>query len=417
MLEWCTVQQMKAEIVAIGTEILLGNILDTNTQFLASQLASLGIDLYFASSVGDNPERLTHVLKQAWGRSELVLTTGGLGPTEGDITRETIGAVLGEKPVVDEAIAKQIEAFFTQRRMTMSANNRKQAMLIPSARSIPNPIGTAPGWWVEKDGHILVVMPGPPGEMQLMWNGEVLPRLEKRTEGIILSRVVKTFGIAESKVDELLSELTKKANPTVATYAKTDGIPLGRSVDEIETNISRMAEVVARYTVGMGLLEILLSDDHVEDVYIDAPCDGNPIHLTLNRVRGHNATTRCSTNIVASAEEIDGFASRLRQYSNRPFSEAFPVLETDLEGYGSRATIIGYPLSPNGTAVALRRHSRHPWTLMKLVHNGTMDCYTAGWRHLGSAVSGLNADDGKVFSCHELEEDRLFEGLQEGAPG
>ena len=217
---------MKAEIISIGTELLLGEIVNTNTQFLAEQLASLGIDLYFTSSVGDNHERLLCVLKQAWQRSELILTTGGLGPTQDDITREVIAGLLGERLGVDQNLQQSIVSYFDRLGMEMPPSNIRQATLIPSAAAITNPQGTAPGWWVEKEGRIIVTMPGPPSEMQYMWRNEVSPRLQQRTGAVILSRVIKIFGLSEAKVDESVTSLMSSNNPTLATYAKSDGIHL-----------------------------------------------------------------------------------------------------------------------------------------------------------------------------------------------
>jgi nicotinamide-nucleotide amidase len=217
---------MKAEIIATGTELLLGEVMDTNTSFLAQQLASLGIDLYFTSSVGDNYERLLGVLKCAWQRSDLILTTGGLGPTQGDITREAIAGLFGEKMEVDQVLKTAMQKFFAERGIEMTSNNLKQAMLIPSAQAIPNPRGTAPGWWAEKEGHIIIAMPGPPAEMQPMWQSHIAPALQKRAGAIILSRTLKTFGLPESTVDERLAALLKSPNPTLASYAKQDGIHL-----------------------------------------------------------------------------------------------------------------------------------------------------------------------------------------------
>ncbi|MDP2932355.1 MAG: CinA family nicotinamide mononucleotide deamidase-related protein [Chloroflexota bacterium] len=236
---------MKAEIIAIGTELLLGEIADTNTSFLANQLAGLGIDLYFASTVGDNRQRLTGVLRTAWQRSELILTTGGLGPTQGDITRETIAAFLGEEMRLDPELKRDLVSFFKQRGLEMPLNNLKQAMLIPSSAALRNPRGTAPGWWVEKDGRTIVVMPGPPGEMQLMWQNEVSPRLKEKVGGIILSRLVKTFGLSESKVDEMLAPLIASANPTLASYARPDGIYLRITAKADQPEAAQ--EMVARY--------------------------------------------------------------------------------------------------------------------------------------------------------------------------
>jgi nicotinamide-nucleotide amidase len=215
---------MKAEIISIGTELLLGEIVDTNTPYLAGQLSVLGIDLYFTSAVGDNPSRLQGVLKQAWDRSDIILTTGGLGPTQDDLTRDAIASLLGEKQTVDPQLKQNLINFFARRGLEMPASNVKQAALIPSSTALVNPQGTAPGWWVEKEGKIIVAMPGPPSEMQYMWENQVLPRLQKKTGAVILTRMVKTFGVSEAKVDEMMADLTPSPNPTLATYAKLDGI-------------------------------------------------------------------------------------------------------------------------------------------------------------------------------------------------
>jgi len=225
---------MKAEIISIGTELLLGEITDTNTPFIAGQLATLGIDLYYTSAVGDNYERLLGALRQAWQRSDLIITTGGLGPTQDDITRDTIAGLLGEKMEVDAGLKQNITDFFALRGLEMPEGNIRQATLIPSATAIINPLGTAPGWWVEKEGRIIAALPGPPGEILPMWQKEVFPRLEKRSGAIILSRTIKTWGLSEAKVDELVAPFLSATNPTVATYAKSDGIHLRITAKAVE---------------------------------------------------------------------------------------------------------------------------------------------------------------------------------------
>ena len=218
---------MKAEIISVGTELLLGEITDTNASYLAGQLPLLGIDLYWISQVGDNQTRLVEVLKRAWQRSDLILITGGLGPTEDDLTREAIAEMLGEELQIDPILEREIQERFTRRGIEMAPSNIKQAAVIPSAKAIHNTRGTAPGWWVEKDGHILVAMPGPPGEMHHMWHTEVLTRLHRRTTGaIIFSKPLKVFGLPEGTVGELVSPLLSSANPTLGVYAKADGIHL-----------------------------------------------------------------------------------------------------------------------------------------------------------------------------------------------
>jgi len=218
---------VKAEIISVGTELLLGEITDTNAAYLAGQLPLLGIDLYWISQVGDNQARLVEVLKRAWQRSDLILITGGLGPTEDDLTREAIAEMLGEELRIDPLLEREVRELFARRGITMAPSNIKQAAVIPSAKAIHNAQGTAPGWWVEKDGHILMAMPGPPREMHHMWHTEVLPRLHQRATGaIIFSKTIKVFGLPEGTVGELVSPLLSSANPTLGIYAKADGIHL-----------------------------------------------------------------------------------------------------------------------------------------------------------------------------------------------
>lgn len=236
---------MRAEIISIGTEILLGQITDTNASYLASKLPELGIDLLWVTQVGDNLGRLRDCLERAWNRSDLVLTTGGLGPTEDDLTREAIAEIMGEELRVDPDLERGIKEFFSSRSFPMPESNIKQATIIPSAQVIPNPRGTAPGWWVERGGKLLIAMPGPPSEMQRMWEKEVTGRLRHRLgHEIILSRTIKTLLMAESAVDEMVSHFLSSTNPTLAVYAKLDGIHLrltakAQSKEEAEELISR----------------------------------------------------------------------------------------------------------------------------------------------------------------------------------
>jgi nicotinamide-nucleotide amidase len=216
---------VKAEVVSIGTEILLGDITDTNSNYIATRLPALGIDLYYMHQVGDNRARLAGVLRQAWERSDVVFCTGGLGPTEDDVTREAVCELIGEQPHVDSEQERVLRQFFEGRGYPMPERNLKQAWLTPSTVAIPNPRGTAPGWWVEKDGRLLIVMPGPPSEMARMWEKEVEQRLRGRsTDSVIVSRTIKTAGIGEGSVDEMIGSLLHSDNPTIGVYAKLDGI-------------------------------------------------------------------------------------------------------------------------------------------------------------------------------------------------
>lgn len=217
---------MRAEIIAIGTELLLGEITDTDSAFLAGQLPALGIDLYWVSQVGDNKDRLLEVLRRAWQRSELILTSGGLGPTEDDITREAIAGMLGEELVLAPSLESRLRERFTRMGIEMPLSNLKQARLIPSAEPLANASGTAPGWWVTREGRILVAMPGPATELQDMWRKEIQPRLQKMATAVILSRTLKTAGLSEAAVGEMVSYFFSSSNPTLGIYARADGIHL-----------------------------------------------------------------------------------------------------------------------------------------------------------------------------------------------
>ena len=215
---------MRAEILSCGTELLLGHITDTNATYLEQNLAAQGIDLYHVSQIGDNRDRIVELLRQAWQRSDLIIMTGGLGPTEDDLTREFISDLLGEEMYVDPALEATLRARFAHTSTPMPERNLKQAALIPSAQTLPNPVGTAPGWWVEKDGHIIIAMPGVPREMYHMWEEEVSPRLTKYTGGMIFTRILRVYGLGESGVEERLDLLLHHTNPTIATYAKADAV-------------------------------------------------------------------------------------------------------------------------------------------------------------------------------------------------
>lgn len=241
---------MKTEIIPVGTEILLGNIVDTDSSYLANQLSMLGIDLYFISAVGDNQERLVDTLKHAWKRADLIIVTGGLGPTQDDITREAIGRLLGEELRVDQDLWEELRSLLSQYPGKIPPSNVRQAATIPSAQVVRNRMGTAPGWWVEKDGRIIIALPGPPDEMQLMWQEGILPRLKQRVTGeIILSRTIKTFRLAEAAVDELVAPLSQLSNPTMATYINPDGVHLritakGGRREEAEAILSKCEDQV-----------------------------------------------------------------------------------------------------------------------------------------------------------------------------
>ncbi len=245
---------MRAEILSCGTELLLGHITDTNATYLAQSLAAMGIDLYFVSQVGDNRGRIVETLQRAWQRSDLIIMTGGLGPTEDDLARESISDLLGEKMEVDPELEANLRARFGTLKVAMPERNLKQATLIPSAQSLPNPEGTAPGWFVEKDGRIIVAMPGVPREMYRMWEQEVVTRLAKDTGGLIFTRLLRVYGLGESTIEEMLGELIHNTNPTLATYAKSDAVDvrITAKAETTEKALELVAEMEERARTVLG---------------------------------------------------------------------------------------------------------------------------------------------------------------------
>ncbi len=213
--------------MGIGTELLMGELTDTNSSWIASRLPALGIELQWVSIIGDDLPKLTEAFKRGMKRSDIIFTTGGLGPTQDDLTREAIAAAFGETPVIQQEVVDNLERYFAARGTPMPQHNLKQANLIPSAKWVINKNGTAPGWWAERDGKIIICMPGPPGENHTMWEEQVEPELAKLIEDeVTITRNIKTMGMSEGAVDEVISEFFGIENPYLGIYSKADGIHL-----------------------------------------------------------------------------------------------------------------------------------------------------------------------------------------------
>ncbi|MEA4970425.1 MAG: competence/damage-inducible protein A [Candidatus Pelethousia sp.] len=215
---------MTAEIISVGTELLMGQIVDTNAQYISQRLAEAGINQYFRATVGDNHDRLYDTIRTAVERADLVILTGGLGPTEDDLTKETAADVLGYGGdfVLDEASLAAMERRFSHMHRIMTANNRKQAMFPKEARILPNANGTAPGCILEKEGKAVILLPGPPREMVPMFDESVMPYLLKRNQGKLYSRTLRIYGMGESAVEDRLRDMIDaQTNPTIAPYALT----------------------------------------------------------------------------------------------------------------------------------------------------------------------------------------------------
>ena len=237
---------MNGEIISIGHELLMGEIVDTNSSFFAQRLAEAGVSVRWFTSVGDDMGHICEAIERALGRSDVTVTSGGLGPTSDDLTREAVAKVLGEEMKVDPGLLQWLEGVFRQRGIAMPKTNIKQATLIPSATTVPNPTGTAPGWWVKHNGRHIVLTPGPPREIQRMWEETVGPRLAQVTgAGVVFTRTLKTYGITEGGIDEMLTDLFGKENPYLGIYARPDGIHL-RIISKAPTRAeaARLAEPV-----------------------------------------------------------------------------------------------------------------------------------------------------------------------------
>lgn len=218
---------MTVELISVGTELLLGNIVNTNANYLSKKCAELGFSLYFQITVGDNEERLCEVLKSSLLRSDIVILTGGLGPTQDDMTKEAVAKVLNRELIMDDLSKERIASYFAFRYSqgtvpnVITENNWKQALKIKDCIVVENDNGTAPGYIVETEGKAVILLPGPPSEMVLMFDNHIFPYLRKKQNKVFLSEMVKICGVGESKAEtEILDLIEGQSNPTIAPYAK-----------------------------------------------------------------------------------------------------------------------------------------------------------------------------------------------------
>ena len=218
---------MTVEIIAVGTEILLGNIVNTNAAYLAEKCAGLGLSCYYQDVVGDNEERLMEMIRLALTRADIILLSGGLGPTQDDLTKEAAAKGMGKELYLHESSREAIRQFFAERNMEITENNWKQAMVPEGCIVVENPGGTAPGIIIAENGKHVVLMPGPPGELIPMFEKSIIPYLSGLTTGVIYSQTVKICGVGESKAESMVEDLVNaQDNPTIATYAKTGEVHL-----------------------------------------------------------------------------------------------------------------------------------------------------------------------------------------------
>ncbi|HEL9639130.1 TPA: competence/damage-inducible protein A [Streptococcus suis] len=244
---------MKAELIAVGTEILTGQIINTNAQFLSEKCAELGIDVYFHTAVGDNENRLLSVLEVASQRSDLVILCGGLGPTEDDLTKQTLATFLGRNLVFDELAMAKLDRFFASRPgRVRTPNNERQAQIVEGSQALQNPAGLAVGGMIEQDGVTYIVLPGPPSELTAMFSESLLPLLSQSQQQLY-SRVLRFFGIGESQLVTVLTDLIdKQTDPTLAPYAKVGEVTLrlstkATSQEEANLRLNQLEEDILQH--------------------------------------------------------------------------------------------------------------------------------------------------------------------------
>lgn len=329
-------EHMIVELVSVGTELLLGNIVNTNAQFLAEQCALLGLSVYHQVVVGDNEGRLAEVLRMALGRSDVVILGGGLGPTEDDLTKEVCAKVMGLELVEDPHTRKRIEGYLKGGIFKeIPDNNWKQAMIPEGAIVLDNDNGTAPGLIMEKDGKRVILLPGPPKELCPMFLNQVSPYLKKLQPDVIRSQMVKICGMGESQVeDKLLDVIDRQTNPTIATYAKTGEVHLritARAADEEEAK-RLIKPVVKEIRNRFG--------DFVYSVREDETLEMAVVKLLLKYGLTVTTAESCTGGLLAGriinvpgASEVfrEGFIT----YSNKAKRKYLEVSKSTLKKYGA----------------------------------------------------------------------------------
>ncbi len=324
---------MVAEIIAVGTELLLGDIVNSNAQFLSRQLALLGIDVHFQSVVGDNRNRLIKVVELAKSRSDLLIITGGLGPTQDDLTKETVCEVFDDTLRLDKEELKKLNDFFAQRNMTMPQSNKKQAMVPTKGRKIDNDNGTAPGVIFEQNGKYAVLLPGPPKEMSAMFIDKVKPWLAGMSDNVMHSTVLRISGIGESHLEPLVENLLQSSNPTSGLYAKQTEVTV-RVTAKANTQLEAQKmcdEMVEKYYSILGDY-IYARDAHsLEQVVVENLINTNKIIAIAESCTGGMLAQKITS--VSGSSSVFGYGVVV--YSNNAKEQLLRVNPLTLSRYGA----------------------------------------------------------------------------------
>lgn len=327
---------MKAEIIAVGTELLLGDILNTNAQFLSRELAALGITVHYQSVVGDNPERLEGVVRAARSRSDLLIFSGGLGPTEDDLTKQTVARAYGDTLRFDEEELEHIREYFAKSGRTMPENNRRQAMVPTRGRKIPNANGTAPGMIFEDGcapGKYAVLLPGPPKELQPMFLDSVRPWLAAMSDSVLHSLTLRVAGLGESHLETKVAHLLRGENPTAALYAKTSEVIIritakAKTKEKAQEMCSSYAE---KFYDILGDCIYTSQADSLEEVVVSTLAQRGMQLATAESCTGGLVSQRITS--VPGASDV--FAYGACTYANEIKERMLGVKHETLETYGA----------------------------------------------------------------------------------
>lgn len=325
---------MKAEILAVGTELLMGQIANTNAQYISSRLPDVGIGVYYHDVVGDNPERLKQCLALALSRSDIVIMTGGLGPTQDDLTKETVAESINRKLVLDQESLDKMKTFFTGHNRTMTHNNIKQAYLPEGSIIIRNKNGTAPGCIIEEGGKVIIMLPGPPSEMKPMFEDSVIPYFSAKSEFKLVSRFLRIFGIGESAMEDMLIDLIDaQTNPTIAPYAKDGEVTLRITARYENDNVNEDIITPVEDEIRCRLGDAVYSNDNMnlEEVAAKLLVESG---MTLALAES------CTGGLLAAKlTEIPGISAVFDRcivtYSNRSKVESLGVKQETLDQYGA----------------------------------------------------------------------------------
>lgn len=330
---------MTVELISVGTELLLGNIVNSNATFLSVKCAQLGFSMYYQTVVGDNPGRLFETIKKALDRSDIIIITGGLGPTQDDLTKEVLAKVLDRKLFMDQESKDKISRYFKERTSNkdmavITDNNWKQALKIADSIVVDNKNGTAPGYIIEENNNTIVLLPGPPSEMIPMFNNEIYPYLEKKQNRVFLSKMVKICGIGESRAETMIIDLIEKQdNPTIAPYSKNGQVHfrITAAADSVEEANALLGPVIEEFKKRFA--------DNIFTIDEDETLEEVVVKLLKEKKYSLTIAESCTGGLLSSAiVNVSGISDVFNEafitYSNRSKIKHLGVKEETIKKYG-----------------------------------------------------------------------------------